>query len=374
MEIGKSDYIATWNKLCEEVKNAKKAILSEADFESKIYTFIQVWLEWSEKYSAIERQYEIKIGTTTVYSDIVLFYDGVAEIVLELKKPNHIKADKDIAQLSSYMKALQCNFGLYLGEILELYYNNPIKKKSEPLLVASYDLTEDNTKGVELMKYLQYKTYNQTDFESYCKYTVKVSEAAKHWCSPEGREEIYKYILSKDSLPVDYIKKLESMLRIDISLKEDNIVQSSHGGNVSSKPVAKKANQKKSSTPKKGNRNYEQFSIDNINFYQKTKFLVYVIHRLLQEQPNLTYEEIEEIMPSQTNNKVLLKKEEWAEWAKINPKEAKKRYSTKNVPVLKDFNGQEFYVTSQWGIEDIEDKVIPVLKELGWQLYRREPK
>ena len=133
MEIGKSDYIATWNKLCEEVKNAKRANLSEADFESKIYTFIQVWLEWSEKYSAIERQYEIKIGTTTVYSDIVLFYDGVAEIVLELKKPNHIKADKDITQLSSYMKALQCNFGLYLGEILELYYNNPIKKKSEPL-------------------------------------------------------------------------------------------------------------------------------------------------------------------------------------------------------------------------------------------------
>ena len=341
MEIGKSDYIATWNKLCEEVKNAKRANLSEADFESKIYTFIQVWLEWSEKYSAIERQYEIKIGTTTVYSDIVLFYDGVAEIVLELKKPNHIKADKDITQLSSYMKALQCNFGLYLGEIL--------------------------------MKYLQYKTYNQTDFESYCKYTVKVSEAAKHWCSPEGREEIYKYILSKDSLPGDYIKKLESMLKIDISLKEDNIVQSSHGGNVSSKQVAKKANQKKSSTPQKGNKNYEQFSIDNINFYQKTKFLVYVIQKLLQEQPDLTYEEIEEIMPSRTNNKVLVKKEEWTELANKNPKEAEKRYSTKKVPVLKDVNGQEFYVTNQWGIEDIEDKVIPVLKKLGWKLYRKNP-
>ena len=373
MEIGKSDYIATWNKLCEEVKNAKRANLSEADFESKIYTFIQVWLEWSEKYSAIERQYEIKIGTTTVYSDIVLFYDGVAEIVLELKKPNHKKADKDITQLTSYMKTLQCNFGLYLGEVLELYYNNPIEKKSEPILVASYDFAENDPRGIELIKIIQYETYDDSGFESYCKNTVKVSEAAKHWCSPEGREEIYKYILSKDSLPGDYIKKLESMLKIDISLKEDNIVQSSHGGNVSSKQVAKKANQKKSSTPQKGNKNYEQFSIDNINFYQKTKFLVYVIQKLLQEQPDLTYEEIEEIMPSRTNNKVLVKKEEWTELANKNPKEAEKRYSTKKVPVLKDVNGQEFYVTNQWGIEDIEDKVIPVLKKLGWKLYRKNP-
>ena len=162
------------------------------------------------------------------------------------------------------------------------------------------------------------------------------------------------------------------MLRIDISLKEDNIAQSSHGGNVSSKQVAKKPSQKVSSTPQKDNKNHEQFSIDNINFYTKNKFLVYVIQRLLQEQPDLTYEEIEEIMPSRTNNKVLVKKEEWTELANKNPKEAEKRYSTKKVPVLKDVNGQEFYVTNQWGIEDIEDKVIPVLKKLGWKLYRKK--
>ena len=113
MEIGKSDYIATWNKLCEDVKDAKRANLSEADFESKISFFIQVWLGWSEKRSAIKRQYKFTIGTRDVISDIVLFYDGMAEIVLELKKPNHKKADKDITQLTSYMKTLQCNFGLY---------------------------------------------------------------------------------------------------------------------------------------------------------------------------------------------------------------------------------------------------------------------
>ena len=364
----------TWKKLCQEVKEAKKAHLSEKQFESKINIFLQTWLNWMEKDDAIVEQYKINFAHTRGYADFVLFHNGREEIVIELKEPNHEKENKDIKQLTDYMKALKCSFGLYVGEELELYYDEDDrnKKKLDPVLVASYDLFEEDTKGIEFIKLIQKESYSSDALELYCNNIIKVSNLAKYWCSTQGKEEIYKYILGKGSLSEDLANKLASVLKIDISLIEENLAVTPSTSTPITSPTTKiTPKSKEPSIGKKDSHNTEVFSLDNVNFYPKSKFLIYVIQKLIQERPNLTYAEIEKIIPLRTEtNKVLLTKEDWE---KRTP-DAKSRYVTKKVPILKDVNGQEFYVSSQWTIESFEDRVFPLLSVFGWKFFRKNKK
>lgn len=361
----------TWEKLCQEVEEAKKKQLLEKKFEERINLYLQTWLNWMEKDDAIQEQYKIDFAHTKGYADFVLFHNDREEIVIELKEPNHDKDPKDIKQLTDYMKALKCSFGLYLGDKIELYYDedDKAKKKADPVLVASYEFISKSYDGIELIKLLQKETYSSEALETYCKNRIKLSSVAKFWCTQKGKEEIYKFILGNSSLPEDLVKQLNSMLCIEVSLNEGHLASVVTSVNTPAKPSVTSPSDTPSTDKEGYVPNKEVFSLDNINFYPKSRFLAYVIQRLLQEQPNLTYAEIEEILPRRTgSNKVLVKKEDWDNFKP----DAKGRYALKKVPVLKDVNGQVFYVSTQWTIMTYEEKVLPVINKLGWQYYRKQ--
>lgn len=46
-------------------------------------------------------------------------------------------------------------------------------------------------------------------------------------------------------------------------------------------------------------------------------------------------------------------------------------YVRKAGDLLKDINGVEFYVSTQWTKQDIDDTIYPVIKQYGWKVYEK---
>lgn len=55
--------------------------------------------------------------------DFVLYKDEIPQVVIEAKKPNNIQTERNKEQLFSYMRQKKVDFGLYIGEEIQLYYD-----------------------------------------------------------------------------------------------------------------------------------------------------------------------------------------------------------------------------------------------------------
>lgn len=354
-----------WQRLCEIAHKAQKNQYKEKSFEDELYVFFLDWLGWSEKIAAIDRQYPIPFAHTTVFADIILSHDGQKEIVVELKRPTHSQKSDDIKQLFSYMVALKSTFGLYIGEKIGLYYDDPTKKREDPVLVVSYDFIPELEDGSTLLEYLQKDDYSSDKLVGFCKNQIAIKDIARRWNSEKGKSRIYQFILKEENLESSefWAQQLESSLTISIATKG---IESTRIP-VATTPKVQKRTEIVKTSPKKDNKDRSLFSLDGIHYYVKSVFPIIIVRKLKQENPSFTYQDIARLFPKNAaNNKALVSKEEWEK----KTLGAQKRYHFKDK--IEDKDGVVFYVSSQWGIEDYEKKVLPLLEKLGWECFRKE--
>ena len=100
-------------------------------------------MRWQNSIVAEER---IHIGSTnTIRPDFVLYKDEIPQVVIEAKKPNNIQTERNKEQLFSYMRQKKVDFGLYIGEEIQLYYDVPTDVEL-PLLIFTLDYNEEKAK------------------------------------------------------------------------------------------------------------------------------------------------------------------------------------------------------------------------------------
>jgi len=116
--------------------------------------------EYGYKKGDIAINFPIKMGRAKKFADIVIF--GEAEekkqenifIIVEAKRADIKPSDKKqgIAQLKSYMAAcLNCRYGLWVGELKEVY--EKIFEKGLPEFAATYDIPRKGAPDEEIPKF-----------------------------------------------------------------------------------------------------------------------------------------------------------------------------------------------------------------------------
>ena len=136
------DFSEVWNDICYHVD--KNLYSLEKDYQKTI-EFIFEKLGWSMRKGEIESQVDLPIGfANSLRPDIVINHDGRRVLVIELKRANATLSEDNAKQLFSYMRQLRLDFGVLIGESLQLYYDSgdtassvkffdvPLKKDSEP--------------------------------------------------------------------------------------------------------------------------------------------------------------------------------------------------------------------------------------------------
>ena len=212
-----------WNRLCDKVN--KKLDVSEGRFEKEIALEFLGALNWSEYYDNLKEQYQIDVHGDKWIPDFALFAEGKDEpdIIVELKKPSHKQRSKDRRQIATYMKLVDCRFGLYFGEKLELFYLDCEPEKRVSKSVLSVDFVKNDKNGQRLIDLLKYDSYDRNKLLSFCEDQLKLEDVCKYWCSNEGVAQLYSYILNQSQLPTSMADIMRSSLEISVSPKVETI-------------------------------------------------------------------------------------------------------------------------------------------------------
>ena len=208
-----------WNRLCDKVN--KKINVSEGRFEKEIVLEFLGALNWSEYYDNLEEQYQIDVHGDKWIPDFALFAEGKEEpdIIVELKKPTHKQRSKDRRQITTYMKLVDCRFGLYFGEKLELFYLDYEPEKRVSKSVLSVDFVKNDKNGKKLIDLLKFDSYDRNKLRSFCEDQLKLDDVCKYWCSDEGVDKLYSFILKQSKLPTTMADALRLSLDISVSQK-----------------------------------------------------------------------------------------------------------------------------------------------------------
>lgn len=340
-----------WNYLCDEITKDKNDNLKEDSFQKRMSLFFQSGLFWSSLTDNLREQYKIDFAHTKGYADIVLLKNGQLEIIIELKKPNHVQDTDNVRQLADYMKITRCKLGIYLGEKMELYFNE--SNDHDPILAVSLEFVKDNKAGLEILELLKNQDFSSERLIAYCQKQLLLQRAAAHWLSAEGRAELIQYMLEKSGLSAEDRDSLERLISIEITdtaLKQKG--KASRGG-------------KKDATDHeaKGHNN-TLYSFDNEKFISKRSFAFQAIKRIVDTYPHTTFEEIHQLVRAKS---FIAKKSDWERMTI----DQKGRFCDNDDEILTDGNGEAFLVSDQWTKHKIETQIVPICQHFQWKVYRK---
>lgn len=232
-----------WNKLCDKVSRSKIRNDKESFFEKDIARDFLSSLNWSEYYDNLTEQYTFDDvhASSKWIPDFALFVEGKAdpEILIELKRPRHKQRKKDIRQLATYMKLTDCQFGLYFGEKLELFYLDVVDGKRIPKSVLSVDFNENDNNGKSLIGLLRNDGYSTERMRNFCIDSLKLNAVCDEWATQDGEERVYRFILKESKLPDTFFHQLKANLQVSIAKSYCSPVVETEDKNETSKELTK---------------------------------------------------------------------------------------------------------------------------------------
>lgn len=221
----------TWNKFVYNLYEAKKKNMDENGYHSLIETQFQ-WLEWLVFKGEICHKPTIPIGNNqSIQPDILIKKDDEEQFVIEVKRPVHTLRERERQQLVSYMRQLKLQVGVYIGEHIEVFYDQPNNK--DAVSVLKVDLELDSAKGAKFVELFSKKQFDKADIEAFCEERIKemqrqesLNKIAESLVSEDGgiqiAESLKRYLAEKyrNVFSEEEIDKMLSTLKFKALLIE----------------------------------------------------------------------------------------------------------------------------------------------------------
>ena len=110
------------------------------------------------------------------------------------------------------------------------------------------------------------------------------------------------------------------------------------------------------------------YSINGGEYVKKARVVLELTKVIMQHNPDITYQEVIEILPPRSaTNRTVIAKQDWLR----KSKDAQDRYCKLENDLLRDRNGEEFYISNQWTKESIDRTVLPIIERFNWQIIQR---
>lgn len=157
-----------WNQFVYDLCEAKRKNVGEHEYHSIIETRFELlgWIKYKEE---ICHKPNIPIGNnSSIQPDILIKKDGEEQFVIEVKRPVHAQKGREIQQLQSYMRQLKLAIGIYIGEHIEVYYDN---KTLIPVL--KIDLELDAKNGARFVELFSRDYFNKDAAIKFCEDRIK---------------------------------------------------------------------------------------------------------------------------------------------------------------------------------------------------------
>jgi len=200
-----------WNEINFLLSDNIKTDISENDFEKNVIQALRV-LDWKEYSGDIDIRPSFQFGAANrIMPDFVIKSATNQKLfVIEIKQPSIPLTSSFQQQLFSYMRHLKLEYGILIGQSIQIFYDGNLAKQEDPILLETIRFEENNKKGKTFVELFNKENYN---VESLKNFTI---EALKKINQKQDFKELTKKIISEN-----YTEKLTELIKQDFISEYD---------------------------------------------------------------------------------------------------------------------------------------------------------
>ena len=356
-----------WNQFVYYLREAKKNGVEEPEYHSTIEAQLQL-LGWMRYKNEICHKPNLSIGNNGhIQPDILIQKDDKKQFVIEVKRPLHTQIAKDRDQLVSYMRQLKLKAGIYIGEHIEIFYDQPESENAVSVLTIPLEL--DNKRGARFVELFSKERFSKEAIVQFCEDRIK---ELRH---QESLNKIKDHLMTDAQGQITEGMKMYLMDKYGNTFSESDIVGMLASLNFTATPkngqqpvvvTPVPASQKQGPVTTKAKQEHDktQYSINGSAFLGKRRFVHQLVKLYVEQHPTATFAELESVFPPTLQGSYgVIRTVEY-----IREKGVEEyRYLMKANEVLRSADGVTFAVCSQWGIGNTP-RVVELAKKLGYNV------
>ena len=137
-----------WEEICFTLSEKVKEEISEIEFEQNVIQALRV-LNWKEFTGDIQIRPSFQFGASNrMMPDFVInSADKKNLFVIEIKQPNIPLSTSFQQQLFSYMRQLRLQYGILIGQAIQVFYDGDLTQLDDPVLLETFQIDKENIKG-----------------------------------------------------------------------------------------------------------------------------------------------------------------------------------------------------------------------------------
>jgi hypothetical protein len=219
-----------WNEICFLLSDNIRTDISENDFEQNVVQALRV-LDWKEYSGDIEIRPSFPVGATNRITPnfVIKSSDNRKLFVIEIKQPNIPLNSKFQQQLFSYMRQLRLEYGILIGQGIQIFYDGDLVNQEDPILLETIKFVKDDGKGLKFVELFVKESFSQESLKAFTLNGLKkINRREEHKnltekILSESYQEKISELIKQDFLNEYDGELIESVLKeLDIEIKTKN--------------------------------------------------------------------------------------------------------------------------------------------------------
>lgn len=192
-----------WNEICFLLSENVKKDISESSFEQNVIQALRV-LDWKQFSGDFEIRPSYQIGAVNrITPDFVIkSSDNHKLFVIEVKQPNIPLTSTFQQQLFSYMRQLKLEYGILIGQAIQIFYDGSLVQQEDPVLLDTIRFERNSEKGENFVKLFSKESFNLDLLNEFTLQSLKKI----------NRRQDFKFLLNKISSE-DFKKNVFNLIK-----------------------------------------------------------------------------------------------------------------------------------------------------------------
>lgn len=334
-----------WNELCFLLSEDIKNDISEQLFEQQVIQALLV-LEWKRSAGDFEIRPSIQLGAANkINPDFVVKSAEKRNLfVIEIKQPSLPHTLLHHKQLFSYMRQMKVEYGILIGQSIQVFYDGPKSSQNDPLLLDTIKFERDSEKGARFAGLFSKDCFSIVALEDYVTSVIEkinrkqeILKLMNKIVSEEYKRKVLEFIKQ------DFISDYDGEL-VDSALNEIIISIDKKAPSIPDVPdeLTMQANADRSRSSSTGRILDRTLYVFKGKTYGKNRLVLAVITEYVKQNPQISYSELKAVFPDS-----LQKQETFTTELNARKKKDKRNfYESDEVIRLSD---EVIAVSNQWG-------------------------
>ena len=200
-----------WNEICFLLSENIKSDISENSFELNVIQALRVlgWKQFSGDFE-IRPSYQIGAANRITPDFVIKSSDNHKLFVIEIKQPNIQLTSTFQQQLFSYMRQLKLEYGILIGQGIQIFYDGNLAEQEDPVLLETIRFEKNSEKGENFVQIFSKENFN----------TELLKEFTLNALKKINRKEEFKKLKNK-ILSDNYKDKLNELIKQDFISEYD---------------------------------------------------------------------------------------------------------------------------------------------------------